>query len=121
MSTKTKRALRKKRYLDNKDASQSYMKEYRKSNRNAIRESQKQYFELNKDAKKLSVQQHYEQNKNAIKLSVRQHVMSLREWNFSIELLCLIMYFPVLYFSIQSKTSHNAFICSPPTGVWGRG
>ena len=62
---KTKRALRKKRYLDNKDASQLYMKEYRESNRNAIRESQKQYYEQNKDAKKLSVQQHYEQNKDA--------------------------------------------------------
>ena len=33
-------------------------------------------------------------------------VMSLREWSFSIELLCLTMYFPVLYFNIQSKTSH---------------
>ena len=87
MSAKTKRALKKKRYLDNKDASQLYMKEYRKSNRNTIRESQKQYYEQNKDAKKLSVQQHYEQNKDAkilcvlqryeenkdaIKLSVRQ-------------------------------------------------
>ena len=45
MSAKTKRALRKKRYLDKKDASQLYMKEYRESNRNAIRESQKQYYE----------------------------------------------------------------------------
>ena len=34
--------------------------------------------------------------------------MSLREWNFSIELLCLTMYFPVLYFSIQTKTSQLA-------------
>ena len=58
MSAKTKRALRKKRYLDNKDASQLYMKEYRDSNRNAIRESQKQYYEQHKDAKKLIVQQH---------------------------------------------------------------
>ena len=55
MSAKTKRSLRKKRYLD-KDASQLYMKMYRESNRNAIRESQKQYYEQNKDAKKLSVQ-----------------------------------------------------------------
>ena len=39
MSAKTKRALRKKRYLDKKDASQLYMKEYHESNRNAIRES----------------------------------------------------------------------------------
>ena len=38
MSAKTKRALRKKWYLDKKDASQLYMKEYRESNRNAIRE-----------------------------------------------------------------------------------
>ena len=53
MSAKTKRALRKKRYFDNKDASQLYMKEYRESNRNAIRESQKQYYEQNKDAKNL--------------------------------------------------------------------
>ena len=45
MSAKTKRALRKKLYLDKKDASQLYMKEYRESNRNAIRESQKQYYE----------------------------------------------------------------------------
>ena len=36
MSTKTKRALRKKQYLDNKDASKMYMKEYRETNRNAI-------------------------------------------------------------------------------------
>ena len=43
MSAKTKRALRKKRYLDKKDASQLYMKEYRESNINAIRESQKQF------------------------------------------------------------------------------
>ena len=50
------RALRKKRYLDKKDASQLYMKEYRESNRNAIRESQKLYYEQNKDAKKFSVQ-----------------------------------------------------------------
>ena len=57
MSAKTKRALRKKRYLDNKDASQLYIKEYRESNRNAIRESQKQYYEQNKDAIKLSAQQ----------------------------------------------------------------
>ena len=55
MSAKTKRALRKKRYLDNKDASQLYMKEYRESNRNAIRESQKQYYEQNKDGMKLRV------------------------------------------------------------------
>ena len=55
MSAKTKRALRKKRYLDNKDASQLYMKEYRESNRNAIRESQKQYYEQNKDVMKLCV------------------------------------------------------------------
>ena len=73
MSAKTKRALRKKRYLDNKGASQLYMKEYRESNRNAIRESQKQYYEKNKDAKKLSVLQRYEENRDAIKLSVRQH------------------------------------------------
>ena len=39
MSAKTKRAVRKKWYLDKKDASQLYMKEYRESNRNAIRES----------------------------------------------------------------------------------
>ena len=51
MSAKTKRALRKKRYLNSKDASQLYMKEYRESNRNAIRESQKQCYEQNKDAK----------------------------------------------------------------------
>ena len=67
MSAKTKTALRKKRYLDNKDASQLYMKEYRESNRNAIRESQKQYYEQNKDAKNLSVQQHYEKNKEMLK------------------------------------------------------
>ena len=48
-------ALRKKRYLDNKDASQLYMKEYRESNRNVIRESQKQYYEENKDVMKLHV------------------------------------------------------------------
>ena len=53
MSAKTKRTLRKKWYLDKKDASQLYMKEYRESNRNAIRESQKQYYEQNKDAKNL--------------------------------------------------------------------
>ena len=55
MSVKTKRVLRKKRYLDNKDVSQLYMKEYRESNRNAIRESQKQYYEQNKDGMKLCV------------------------------------------------------------------
>ena len=65
MSAKTKRALRKKRYLDNIDASQLYMKEYRESNRNAIRESQKQYYEQNKDGMKLRVRKHYEQNKYA--------------------------------------------------------
>ena len=65
MSAKTKRALRKKRYLDKKDASQLYMKEYRESNRNAIRESQKQYYEQNKDGTKLRVRKHYEQNKYA--------------------------------------------------------
>ena len=63
MSAKTKRALRKKRYLD-KDASQLYMKEYHESNRNAIRESQKQYYEQNKDVMKC-VRKHYEQNKDA--------------------------------------------------------
>ena len=51
MSAKTKRALKKKQYLDNKDDSQLCGKEYRESNRNAIRESQKQYYEQNKDAK----------------------------------------------------------------------
>ena len=51
MSAKPKRALRKKRYLDKKYASQLYIKEYRESNRNAIRKSQKQYYEQNKDAK----------------------------------------------------------------------
>ena len=65
MSTKTKTALRKKRYLDNQDASKLYMKEYRESNKNAIRESLKQYYEQNEDAKELSVQQRYEQNKYA--------------------------------------------------------
>ena len=55
MSAKTKRALRKKRYLDNKDASQLHMKEYHESNRDAIRESQKQYYEQNKDVMKLCV------------------------------------------------------------------
>ena len=65
MSVKTKRVLRKKRYLDKKDVSQLYMKEYRESNRNTIRESQKQYYEQNKDAINLSVRQHYEQNKDA--------------------------------------------------------
>ena len=49
MSAKTKRALRKNRYLNKKDASLLYMKEYRESNRNAIRESQKQYYQQNKD------------------------------------------------------------------------
>ena len=73
MSAKTKRALRKKRYLEKKDASQLYTKEYRKSNRNSIRESQKQYYEQNKDVMKFCVRQHYEQNKDAKKLSVRQH------------------------------------------------
>ena len=71
MSAKTKRTLRKKWYLDNKDASQLYMKEYR--DRSAIRESEKQYYEQTKDAKKLSVQQYYEQNKDAKKLIVQQH------------------------------------------------
>ena len=56
MSAITKIALSKKRYLDKKDASQLYMKEYRESNRNAIRESQKQYYKENKDAKKMIVQ-----------------------------------------------------------------
>ena len=65
MSAKTKRALRKKRYLDTKDASQLYMKEYRESNRNAIRESQKQYYEQNIDVMKLCVRKHYERNKDA--------------------------------------------------------
>ena len=55
MSAKTKRALRKKQYLDKKDASQLYMKKYRESNRNAIRESQKQYYKQNKDVMKLCV------------------------------------------------------------------
>ena len=64
-SAKTKRALRKKRYLDKKDASLLYMKEYRESNRNAIGESQKQYYEQNKDGMKLRVRKHYEQNKYA--------------------------------------------------------
>ena len=40
--------------------------------------------------------------------------MSLREWNFSIELLCLTMYFPVLYFSIQTKTSHYMNLLAAP-------
>ena len=40
--------------------------------------------------------------------------MSLREWNFSIELLCLTMYFPVLYFSIQTKTSHRMNLLAAP-------
>ena len=48
-------ALSKKWYLDNKDTSQLYMKEYRESNRNVIRESQKQYYEENKDVMKLCV------------------------------------------------------------------
>ena len=65
MSAKTKRALRKNRYLDKKDTSQLYMKEYRESNRNAIRESQKQYYEQNKDVIKFCVLKHYEQNKDA--------------------------------------------------------
>ena len=64
MSAKAKRTLRKKWYLDKKDASQLYMKEYRESNRNAIRESQKQYYEQNKDGMNLRVRQHYEQNKD---------------------------------------------------------
>ena len=63
MSAKTKRALRKKWYLEN--ASQLYMKEYRDNNRNAIRENPKQYYEQNKDVMKLYVQKHYEQNINA--------------------------------------------------------
>ena len=88
------------------------MKEYRESNRNAIRESQKQYYEQNKDGMKLCVRKHYEQNKDAKKFSVQHHliqdncgscnpvlVMFLREWNFSIELLCLTMYvFPSTIF-----------------------
>ena len=57
MSAKTKRAIRKKQYLDKKDASQLYMKEYCESNRNAIRESQKQYYEQNKN---VCVRKHYE-------------------------------------------------------------
>ena len=65
MSAKTKRALRKKRYLDKKDASQLYMNEYGESNRNALRKSQKQYYEQNTDVMKLCVRQHYEQNKDA--------------------------------------------------------
>ena len=73
MSAKTKRALRKKRYLDKKDVSQLYMKEYRESNRNAIRESQNKYYEQNKDVMKFGVRKHYEQNKDAKKLSVQQH------------------------------------------------
>ena len=67
MSAKTKRALRKKRYLGMKDACLLYMKEYRESNRNAIRESQKQYYEQNKDVMKLCVRKHHEQNKDAKK------------------------------------------------------
>ena len=63
MSAKTKRALRKKRYLDKKDVSQLYMKEYRESNRNAIRVSQSKYYEQNKDVMKFGVRKHYEQNK----------------------------------------------------------
>ena len=73
MSAKTKRALRKKRYLDKKDVSQLYMKEYRESNRNAIRESQNKYYEQNTDVMKFGVRKHYEQNKDAKKLSVQQH------------------------------------------------
>ena len=73
MSAKTKRALRKKRYVDKKDVSQLYMKEYRESNRNAIRESQNMYYEQNKDVIKFGVRKHYEQNKDAKKLSVQQH------------------------------------------------
>ena len=65
MSAKTRGALRKKRYLDKKDASQLYMKEYRESNRNAIRESQKQYYGQNKVVMNLCVRKHYEQNKDA--------------------------------------------------------
>ena len=64
MAAKTKRALTKKRYLNKKEVSQLYMKEYRESNRNAIRESQKQYYEQNKDVMKLCVRKHYEQNKD---------------------------------------------------------
>ena len=60
MTAKTNRALRKKLYVDKKDASQLYTKEYRESN-NAIRESQKQYYEQNKDVMKLFVRKHYEQ------------------------------------------------------------
>ena len=41
MPAKTKR---KKRYLDKKDSSKLYMKEYRESNGNEIRESQKQFY-----------------------------------------------------------------------------
>ena len=40
-----------KRYLNNKVASQLYIKEYHERNRNAKRESQKQYHEPNKDVK----------------------------------------------------------------------
>ena len=36
--------------------------------------------------------------------------MSLRGWNFSIE----TIYFPVLYFSIQSKTSHSMNLLAAP-------
>ena len=70
MSAKTKRALRKKRYLDKKDASQLYMKKYCESNRNAIRESQKQCYEENRDVMKLCVRMHCKQNKDAKQLSV---------------------------------------------------
>ena len=55
MSAKTKRALRKKRYLGKKDVSQLYMKEYRESNKNAIRKSQNMYYEHNKDVMKFGV------------------------------------------------------------------
>ena len=107
MSAKTKRALRKKRYLDNKDASQLYMKEYRESNRNAIRESQKQYSEQNKDAKKLSVQQHYEQNKDAKKLIVQQHY----EKNKDAKILCVLQRYEenkdAIKLSVRQQYQHN--------------
>ena len=122
MSAKTKRALRKKRYLDNKDASQLYKKEYRESNRNAIRESQKQYYALNKDAKKLSVQQHYEKNKDAKKLSVQQHYennkdakkLSVRqhyEENKNAKILCVLQRYEenkdAIKLSVRQQYQHN--------------
>ena len=53
------------RYLDKKDVSQLYMKEYRESNRTAIRESQNKHYEQNTDVMKFGVRKHYEQNKDA--------------------------------------------------------